>query len=664
MIGRYAESSGFGEVLKSGDLIRVVLSVPLIITGVILRHILEAPPGWIIAFPLTGLALTGFPIVWGAVKGLVRWKVNVDELVSIAIIASLILGEFDGAAVVAFIMALGGLIEEFTSDRARKAVEAVLRERPAHAILVSEGDEREVPIEQVCSGDRVRVRPGDVIPLDGELVHGFSSVDESAITGEALPVSKECGEKVFAGSQNFEGCIDLEVTCPSCDSVMARIAKLIEEAEDHRAPILRVAHRYAQWFTPAILLLAGATWLLTGEPLRAVTVLIVGCPCAFVLATPTAVVAALGRAARQGVLVKGGKFLEAAGEVNLAAFDKTGTLTEGIPEVSSIWSMNGVGEGAILEAAAEAESGSEHPLGRAVVAEACARGIEVPTPPQDMEAVRGMGVRSGSLRVGSPRFMEKEGVNVGPEAAKYLGSDEAGSMIRLLVARDRRVIGGITLKDKLREEAPEVVAWMKGNGLDTVLLTGDREAPASAVGNSVGITDVRPSLLPEEKQAFIRELQGEGKRVVYVGDGTNDGPALAEAHVGVSLASRRNTVALETADAVFMEQGIRNLPFLLRLGRRTRSTINQNLVLFGLIFNGHGSAHTHPGCVGPQRRLRHGRDAFGPTPPRPTGLRPQTLFMVRARTRGAEPGPSHEIRPRKMAQNRRTKERTAPTPSS
>ncbi|MHC4600294.1 MAG: heavy metal translocating P-type ATPase, partial [Planctomycetota bacterium] len=443
MIGRYAQSGGFSTLLKQRDLARVVLAGGLIATGAILRAALPGEPMWLPVLPLTALALTGFPIVWGAVTGLFRRKVNVDELVSIAIVATLLLGEFTGAAIVAFIMALGGVIEEFTSDRARKAVEAVVRESPAHALLVEDGREREVNVGDVCAGDRVRVRPGDMIPLDGDLVHGETSVDESAITGESLPVAKGCGDAVFAGTRNFEGCVDLTVTCPSCDSVMARIGKLIEEAEHHRAPILRVAERYAQWFTPAILLLAGATWLVTGDPFRAVTVLIVGCPCAFVLATPTAVVAALGRAARQGVLVKGGKFLEAAGEVNLAAFDKTGTVTEGAPEVASVWSADGAGEADVLAAAAAAEAGSEHPLGRAVVDEACARGLHVGPPVEAMEAVRGLGVRAGPLRVGSQRFMEEEGVDLGEAVRGFLDSERDREGILLLVAREGAVIGGI-----------------------------------------------------------------------------------------------------------------------------------------------------------------------------------------------------------------------------
>ncbi|MHC5038766.1 MAG: heavy metal translocating P-type ATPase [Planctomycetota bacterium] len=585
MIGRYANPTAFRMLLRRRDLARVILAGLLIASGLALRYGLADPPAWIPAIPLASLALTGGPILWGAVRGLMRGKVNVDELVSIAIVATLILGEFTSAGIVAFIMALGGLIEEYTSDRARRAVEAVVRESPPCALLIGDEGESEVPVESVCEGNTVRVRPGDLIPLDGEVIHGETSVDESNLTGEAMPVVKQCGDPVFAGTQNFDGCIDLRVGAPASESVMAKIGRLIEEAEQHRAPILRVAERYAQWFTPAILLLASGTWLVTGDPFRAVTVLIVGCPCAFVLATPTAVLAALGRAARRGILVKGGKFLEGAGEVDLLAFDKTGTLTEGCPQVESVWAAPGFREEDVLKEAAFAESGSEHPLGRAVVAAACARGIAVGTPPEDTEAVRGLGVRAGPVRVGAPRFLEAEGVALDAPARDFLDSAHEEGRIALFVSREGTLVGGLALQDKVRDEAGDVVDWCRKDGLETVLLTGDQEAPAKAVASRVGLETFRASLMPGDKQDYIRERQVKGKRIAYVGDGTNDGPALAEAHLGVSLASRRDTVALETADAVLMEGGLRPLPFLLLLGRRTRRTINQNLLLFGLAFN-------------------------------------------------------------------------------
>jgi len=602
MIGRYAEPSGFRRLLRSRDLLRVAGAGALIAAGAALARLLPGtalalhglplpggafPDGlpWVHAFPLAALALAGGPIVWGAARGVARGRINVDELVAIAIAATVALGEFESAAIVAFIMSLGQLVEEITSDRARRAIEAILRERPSAALVVRDGVTRETPVDRVCPGETVRVRPGDVFPLDGEVVGGTTSADESTLTGEALPVPKREGDAVFAGTLNLEGCADVRVRCAACDGTLARIARLVEEAERHRAPVLRTAERYARWFTPGILAVAAAVWILTGDPLRAVTVLIVGCPCAFVLATPTAVVAALGRAAREGVLVKGGRFLEAAGRVDTLAFDKTGTLTEGLPEVALVWTARGAAEEEVLRAAAGAEAGSEHPLGKAVVEAARARGVAFESRAGEMVSTPGLGVRAGDVRVGSARYLEEQGVEPGAEARAFALRSQEEGRTALFVARGGSVLGGLAMRDRVRVEAPAVAAWARRSGLRTLLLTGDQEAPARAVAAAVGVGEARAALLPGDKLAAIRGLQEEGRTVAYVGDGTNDGPALAQAELGVSLASRCNTVALETAHAVLMEGGLRRLPFLIELGRRTVRVIHWNLLVFGLFLN-------------------------------------------------------------------------------
>jgi len=585
MIGRLANTQGFRGVFRLVDVCRILVAGLMIGTGLVFERVLSWNLWWAELLPLAALVLTGGPIIWGAFQGLVRRRINVDELVSLAIVATLILGEYTTAAVVAFIMAVGTLIEEFTAYRARKAIENIIQEQPDTASLVCGTSEREIAVGQVNIGDVIRIRPGDVVPLDGEVISGETSVDESSLTGEAMPLPKGPCDMVNAGIVNIDGCIDIRVTHPLEDSTQAKIIHLIREAEKHRAPVIRVAERYAKWFTPAILCFAGLTWGITGDIYRAVTVLIVGCPCAFVLATPTAVLAALGRASREGILIKGGKYLEAAREVDVVAFDKTGTLTEGRPVVTAVWAADGFNSEEVLRTAAFAEAGSEHPFGLAIVEAAAERGLLVENRVVNTSAVRGLGVKAGEIRVGSTQFLEREGIAICPDCRRFTSSALKDGWTALLVAERGTVIGGLAMVDKLREEAPGVVTWVKDRGLKTVVLTGDQELPACMVAEAVGANDTRSSLMPGDKQSYIRNIQSNGQRVAYLGDGTNDGPALAEAHIGISLASRRNNVALETADAVLMSGGLERLPFLLKLGRITGRTINQNLLFFGLTFN-------------------------------------------------------------------------------
>jgi Zn2+/Cd2+-exporting ATPase len=585
MLGRFSEPNNFRDVFRMQDFFRVFIAGLLIAFGLLLQYGWNAPIGGFHLLPLVSLLLTGGPIVFGAVKGILRGKINVDELVSIAIVATLFLGEFTSAAVVAFIMALGGLIEEFTSHKARKSIEGVIQNIPKSVILIEEGEEKERLIDQARTNDTARIRPGEVIPLDGEVVEGETSVDESSLTGESMPVPKTTGDTVSAGTLNHEGCINIRVTHAATESTQAKIVQLIREAEEQRAPVIRVAERYAMWFTPSILTLATLTWLITGDVHRAVTLLIVGCPCAFVLATPTAVIAALGRAARQGVLLKGGQYLEAAGKLDVIAFDKTGTLTEGRPVVAGIWAADGYTEDEVLSIAASAESGSEHPLGRAVIEAANAREVAFEDRSTDAVAVGGLGIRTREVLVGSLEFLERERVAVDPRAREFSVTMLAEGKTVLLVTKDEVTVGGLALQDKLRDESGHVIAWANRSGMHTALLSGDQETPCRLVAETLMIRETKAAMMPGDKQSYIRRKKEEGLQVAYVGDGANDGPALAVADIGISLASRRNNVALETADAVLMHGGLTSLPFLFKLGRATGRVINQNLLLFGLAFN-------------------------------------------------------------------------------
>jgi Cd2+/Zn2+-exporting ATPase len=590
MIGRYTtESLG---VLDRGALLRAAAGGAALVASVALRALLGAGSPWGEATALLSLGLTGLPIVLGAARGLLRLQTNVDELVSLALVASVVLGEYVVAAVVAFLMVVGSLLEEYTSGRARRHIEKIIALHPRHAVLLRAGKQVEVPADSLRPGDRILIRPGDIVPADGTVASGVSRVDESSVSGESAPVDKEPGDEVCAGTANDNGALEVTVARVGQESTHGRIVALIEAAERHRAPIMRTAERYARWFTPVIVVLAAAVWLVTHDLHRAVTMLIVGCPCAFVLATPTAAVAAMARAARAGVLIKGGQYLEACRELDTVIFDKTGTLTTGQPRVVQVLPLAGAGEQEVLRVAALVERNADHPLGRAVLQSAAARGALPKAGAADTIAMAGAGISgldgASRIAVGSERLLERLEVDLPPAASSQAQAIRATGRTVLYVVSGDSLIGLISVEDAVREEAAECLERLRAMGVEELhMLTGDAPEVAAAVARAAGLPAhaVGAGMLPGEKQKKVRELQRQGRRVCFVGDGANDGPALAEAHVGVSIGSRGNTVALETADIVLMRDGLQRLPFALALGRRTVGIINQNLLLFGLLYN-------------------------------------------------------------------------------
>jgi Cd2+/Zn2+-exporting ATPase len=535
---------------------------------------------------LASVAVNGLPIVWGAVKGVLGREVNVDELVSLAIVASLIQGEYLTAAVVSFVMTLGSLVEQATSDSARRAIQSLVRMAPETATVLEGDGQRTVPVEAVSVGDRLLVKPGDQVPVDAEVVSGVSAVDESAMTGEPIPRAVRPGDAILAGTLNHNGVLTATATKVGRDTTLGKVIQLVTEAEEHRPEAVRLIDRYARWFTPAILVCAGAAWLLTGEAARAVAVLIVGCPCALILAAPTATVAALGRAARAGILVKGGGYLERAAAVRVVLFDKTGTLTAGEPRVEEIACLDGVGEDEILSYAASAEQHCTHPLARAVLKAAhCAR-VAVRRAEDAFHDI-GLGVRAmvdGTL-------VEVGGVPAGDGAAlpDHLRSCLEASMAKgatpLVVYRDRRPVGILNVADPVRSISRRTVARFEALGIRRMaILSGDHRSAVERVAASVGIGEVHARLRPHDKVEVIRSCQSQGLPVMFVGDGTNDAPAIAVADVGVAMAAAGTDVALETADIALTHDDISKLPWLVRLARRMLAVIRLNIV-FGLLFN-------------------------------------------------------------------------------
>ncbi len=587
MIGRFSRLGVYRELLRSRDFYRISSGGALALASFLWDRGGAGPSSTGVLLALMSLALNGLPVVWNAVRGLAGRKVNVDELVSLAIVASLAQGEYLTAAIVSFVMVLGALIEQATSDSSRKAIRSLINLSPETATVLADGGAREVSVAEVKAGHLLLVRPGERIPVDAVVRKGITAVDESSITGEPVPREKAAGDAVYAGTLNQNGVVEIEAIRVGEDTTLGKVIQLVSMAESHKPQAVKLIDRYARWFTPAIIACAVVAWQLTGEASKAVTVLIVGCPCALILAAPTAVVAAIGRAAKSGILVKGGLFLEEAGRVDVILFDKTGTLTEGKPRVDEIVSAEGIDVREVLSCAASVEQNSTHPLARAVLKAAHYAKVTIRRA-EDMVAEIGQGVRAqvdGSLvEVGSP-YMGGDGRVFSPTLRFSLEKFRENGATPLVVYRDRQPVGVLSVRDHLRPSAGETVRSLKSLGIGRIgILSGDHEGSVRRVAASAGLTDSWSGLKPQEKLQLVKEFQASGNVVMFAGDGINDAPALAVANVGVAMGAAGTDVALETADIALMNDDISKLPFLIRLGRRTFRVIQWN-VAFGLIFN-------------------------------------------------------------------------------
>ncbi|MBU1627569.1 cation-translocating P-type ATPase, partial [bacterium] len=538
-------------------------------------------------FAIASVIINGVPIIWGAINGIYERRVNVDELVSIAIIASLIKGEFVTAAVVSFVMVLGALIEEITSESARKAIHALVKISPQMANLIKDGEIQTISIEKIKVGHILLVKPGERIPVDGEIRAGITAVDESSMTGEPIPKEKTIGDEVFAGSLNQNGVIEIKTNKVGEDTTLGKIIKLVSESEAYKPETIKIIDKYASWFTPTILACAALAWFLTGVSDRAITVLIVGCPCALILATPTAIVAAISRAAKSGILVKGGRYLEDMGKAKVLLFDKTGTLTEGSPRVENIFVFGGHEEKDLLSKAASVEQNSTHPLARAIIKAAQYAKITIIKAEELFNEI-GLGIRgivNGNLvEVGSTYF--SGGISSLPEEFKVpVENIKKKGATPLVVYQDKIALGVISVSDHVRELADKTIRSLRKLGIKNIgILSGDHEGSVKLVAKSVGITDFWFSLNPHAKLEVIRKFQNSGNMVIFVGDGINDAPALTTANVGIAMGATGTDVALETADIALMNDDITKLPYLIKLSRRMIKTIKWNIA-FGMVFN-------------------------------------------------------------------------------
>lgn len=543
--------------------------------------ILPFDPAWVTVL-ISGIPLL-YLAIWRIIYNPGISKISSALLISIAMFAAIAIGDLFAAGEVAFIMAIGALLEEATTNRAKKGLNQLIRLAPTKGRRINNGAEEMIPAEDIRQGDTLRILPGETIPVDGTIIHGETSVDQSIMTGESLPVDKSVGDEVFCGTINRFGSIDMTATKVGENSSLQKLIRMVQEAENKQAPMQRIADKAASWLVPVALLIAVLAYGFTGNIVTAVTVLVVFCPCALVLATPTAIMAAIGQATKHGVIIKSGEALEKMGKVDTIAFDKTGTLTYGRLEVSDVISFDeAVSETALLSLTASAEAKSEHPLGKAIVA--CARAKELPVMESasfKMTAGRGIfaEIQRRRLLCGSEVFLQENGVSMDASVRSVLEQLRAQGKASVLVADGPNCIGVIALSDVLRPEAKDMVARLADMHTRTVLLTGDHERTADYFARQVGISEVQAELLPEEKVRAIEILQKENRKVCMIGDGVNDAPALKTADVSVAMGSMGSDIAVDAADVALMSDDISKIPYLKRLSNATGKTIQFSISL-------------------------------------------------------------------------------------
>ncbi len=604
----------------------------LVISGVsLLLSIFHVFPRLPFDIAWVAILLCGIPILLEAIIGMItRFDIKADVLVSLALIASVATGEFFAAGEVAFIMQIGGLLEDLTAARAREGIEKLVHLTPQTAHILDGETEREIRAEEVQVGDLLRVLPGETVPVDGEIVRGETSINQAVMTGESLPVDKTVGDEVLSGTVNQFGAFDMRATKVGEDSSIQRMIRLVQSADAGKAQIVRLADRWATWIVVIALVAAFLTWLFTGEIIRSVTILVVFCPCALVLATPTAIMAAIGNATRHGFLVREGDALERLAKVKKIAFDKTGTLTYGQPVVTDVVATDpAFTREEIYRMAARMEQYSEHPLGKAIVAgyrEGTGQAAKsasqaspeeestAKTPPaetgmeilgeelEDFAMVPGQGVsaivESKSVLAGNRKMLDANGISVGEVTERQAEEfANAGSTVTY-VAVDGTLAGMIVLTDTLRTESVEMIRQIREEGVEPVLLTGDGANAARAIAGQLGIAEVHEECLPEDKLTWIARYEEEDEPVCMIGDGVNDAPALKRAMVGIAMGGVGSDIAVDAADIALVDDEVKELPHLLGLSRQMMRKIRGNLT-FSLSLNFAAIILAITGILGP-----------------------------------------------------------------
>ncbi len=534
---------------------------------------------------LIGAVVLGYPIVLNAVGDIRSGILSINELVAIAVLAAFASTDYKTAGVVAFFMLMGEIIETRTAEGARASIESLIKLTPTKARRITPQGEEEVAASELKAGDRIRIRPGDNIAADGVVLTGQGSFNQATITGESLPADKKPGDEVYAGTQNLTGVLEIKVSRAGQDTTLGRVRDLILAAERTKLPIMKIVDQYMGFYTPLVLVIAALVWAFTRNLNNVISVIIFSCPCAFILATPTAMVAALSAAARLGILIKNVADIELAAKINAFIFDKTGTLTKGELAVSRLAPVGETKPADLLRLAASAEKYSNHPTAKALAQLAGDAGVPL-VDPQDFSESPGRGitakVNGSHVLVGRAEWLRENGVHEDVLKAVDLTETEGWSLI--YVARDSHFIGWVGLQDQTRAEAKEALAELKESGVRRVaMISGDRQQVATRVAREIGCEEVQGECLPQNKVDFVRGMAGKGYKVAVVGDGVNDAPALAAGDIGIAMGAAGSEVAIHSATIALMNNDLRRLPFLVKLSRSTRTVINQNF-LFGLAF--------------------------------------------------------------------------------
>ncbi|NLV17203.1 MAG: cadmium-translocating P-type ATPase [Syntrophomonadaceae bacterium] len=551
-----------------------------------------------IALFLTGIVSGGFlPAKKGIAVLINTRELDMNILMSIAVIGAVVISQYEEAAAVVFLFSLGNALQSYTLDKTRNSISALMELTPAEALVSRNGLEVTLPIEEIRIGEMIIVRPGERIAMDGQVIKGLSSVNQAPITGESLPVEKKIGDEVYAGAINGQGSLEIRASRLAQDNTLSKIIDMVEEAQGQRAPSQQFVDRFARHYTPAVIvgaaLVAIVPSLVFGQPLHkwfyeAMALLLVACPCALVISTPVSIVSAIGSAARNGVLIKGGVYLEEAGALSVIAFDKTGTLTVGKPQVTDVIAANGYSQPEIVAIAAAIESRSEHPLGRSIINYSGKLGLEVPEI-EEFEAVLGKGARARiegkPYYIGNAQLFSDREQGLANWEDKITGLQKEGKTVMLL-GDSIDILGLIAVADVLRDTAVQTLADLKGVGITkTIMLTGDNYNTAEAIALQAGINDFKADLLPEDKVRAMKDLIAGHGKVAMIGDGVNDAPAMAVSTVGIAMGTAGTDAALETADIALMADDLSKLPYAIKLSRKTLQIIKQN-ISFALIIKG------------------------------------------------------------------------------
>ena len=535
---------------------------------------------------MVGAIILIIPILLTSVRDLRAGRLSINELVAIAVLAAFASADYKVAGVVAFFMLTGELIETRTAEGARNSIESLIKLTPTKARrILPDGKEEEVPASQLAVGDVIRIRPGDNVAADGVILTGQGSFNQATITGESLPADKKTGDEVFAGTQNLTGVLEVKVSRAGTDTTLGRVRELIIAAEQTKLPIQKIVDQYMGFYTPLVLVIGALVWAFTHDLNRVITVFVVSCPCAFILATPTAMVAALSAAARLGILIKNVADIEAAAKINAFIFDKTGTLTTGQLAVSRLAPLGQIKPAELLLLAASTEKYSNHPTAKALAALAAEAGVPLVEPKNFIETA-GRGVQAeingAKVLVGRAQWLKDNGVAAGFESSVDVNDAEGWSLI--FVAQNGQCVGWVGMQDQTRPEAKEALAELKAAGVRRIsMVSGDRQPVATRVAAEIGCEEAKGDCLPQDKVAFVRAAKAKGYKVAVIGDGVNDAPALAAGDIGIAMGAAGSEVSIHSATIALMNNDLRRLPFLVKLSRSTRAVINQNF-LFGVVF--------------------------------------------------------------------------------